>query len=369
MKVLQLGKFYPVKGGVEKVMYDLTKGLGKRGIHCDMLCVSLTGKYFEESVTSFSRIIAVKHFGKVASTYLSFHLIFWMRKNVNKYDIVHIHHPDPMASIALRLSNFKGSIILHWHSDIIKQKVLLKFYKPFQDYLLNKSKYIVGTTMIYLEQSMHVNNFLDKAIAIPIGIDINEYIVNWDKVTELKKIYSGKKIVFSLGRFIYYKGFEYLIGAAPYLDEDVVIIIGGDGSLFEECYRIKETLPNKEKIILTGYIETEEIASYFAACDIYAVSSVEKSEAFGITLIEAMMFGKPIISTDIKGSGITWVNENGITGLIVEPKNSSALAAAIKSIFQNKKLYDSMSLHARERFFNFFDIDKMITKTIEIYNN
>ena len=118
LRVLQLGKFYPIMGGVEKVMYDLMSGLSERGVPCDMLCALSQGSSRTFSINAHSRLIGCRTWMKVAATMISPDMIFSLRKRCRDYDIIHVHHPDPMACLALFLSGYKGKVILHWHADI-----------------------------------------------------------------------------------------------------------------------------------------------------------------------------------------------------------------------------------------------------------
>lgn len=106
MKILQIGKFYPIRGGVEKVMLDLTEGLSERGVDCDMLCASETPQVIE--LNGHGRVVCVKALAKWAATMISPGMVHWMRRTCREYDVVHIHHPDPMACLALFLSGYRG---------------------------------------------------------------------------------------------------------------------------------------------------------------------------------------------------------------------------------------------------------------------
>ena len=138
MRVLQLGKFYPIRGGVEKVMRDLTEGLANNGVECDMLCA-----WFEKGrektiipVGEKGRIIIFPTWFTASGTMIAPGMISYLRRHAKEYDIIHIHHPDPMAGLALRLSGYKGRVIFHWHSDILKRKALLAPYLPIQKWLI-----------------------------------------------------------------------------------------------------------------------------------------------------------------------------------------------------------------------------------------
>src|SRR5690606_28494093 len=137
MKVLQVGKFYPIRGGVEKVEYDLMLGLSNQCIRCDMLCAS-TEDHPGGTIhlNQFATIYVIPTQISVAATKLAPKMISKLRAIAKNYDVIHIHHPDPMACLALYLSHYKGKVVLHWHSDILKQKTLLRLYKPLQDWLI-----------------------------------------------------------------------------------------------------------------------------------------------------------------------------------------------------------------------------------------
>ncbi|WP_457564751.1 glycosyltransferase [Caminibacter sp.] len=367
MTILQLGKFYPPHyGGIQEVIYNLTEGLNKRGIKCDVLCSNLEKEYKEEIINSY-RVFRTKSYGLIASTSISPQMIFKLREIYKNYDIIHIHHPDPMAAFALLLSVKNKKILLHWHSDIVKQKFLLNFYLPFQKALLKKANKIITTTPKYFKESPYLQEFSDKCDYVPIGIDKNKFKVDEEKVKEIKENFKNKKIIFSLGRLIYYKGFEYLIESAEYLSDEYVILIGGEGPLRDELLKKIEKFGLGSKVKLIGRLENENLGNYYSACDLFVLPSIEKSEAFGIVQIEAMSFGKPVVATKIKGSGVDWVNKDGFSGINVEPKNPKALAKAFVTIMEDKNRYEMFCKNAKKRFLDNFTRDKMVDKIIKIY--
>ena len=124
----------------------------------------------------------------------------------------------------------------------------------------------------------------------------------------------------------------------------------------------------QENVRLVGYIEDRMLPAYFGACDVFALSSIMKTEAFGIVQLESMSCGKPVIATEIPGSGVAWVNESGVSGLNVPVRNPEALATAIKTVCDDPEKYRSFCKGARERFRKLFTLNEMIDKTIKIYN-
>ena len=368
MKVLQLGKYYPPDtGGIETVMYDITECLNKRGIKSDVLCSNKTYDYQEDIVNNY-KVIRTKSFGKYFSTSITPQMIFKLRRIVNEYDIIHIHLPDPMANLALFFANVRNQkIIIHWHSDIIKQKYLLKLYEPLQKWLLKKADSIIATTPKYIVESKYLRKFKNKCISIPIGINDERLKYDIQKVKEIRNKYQNKKIIFSLGRLVYYKGFEYLIKSANYLSDDYIILIGGSGPLKNELNNIiiKNNLGNKVKLL--GRVEDDELGSYYEACNLFCLPSIEKSEAFGIVQIEAMSFAKPVVATKIEGSGVDWVNEDNVSGVNVNVKDSKALAEAFELINSDINSYNGYCKNARERFNTLFKREKMVDKIIKLY--
>ena len=367
INVLHIGKFYPIQGGVEKVMFDIVSGLSNSNdVKCDMLCASATGKGQMFNV-GHSKIICTPTWFKTFATMISPKMIITLRRIAKEYDIIHIHHPDPMAALALRFSGFKGKVVLHWHADILKQKIALKLYEPLQKWLIYCADVVVGTTPKYLQCSPYLQNSSLKKICIPIGIDPMEY--NKSDVEKLRNKYVGKKIIFSLGRLVEYKGFQYLIEASKYLSDDYMILIGGSGPMRQSLDGLIQQLGVGEKVKLLGRISENELPVYYGLCDIYVLSSIWKTEAFGIVQIEAMSCGKPVIATHIEGSGVDWVNEDGVSGLNVNPKDAKGIAEAIKRILIDKEQYNHFSQGAKLRYVSLFRKGAMINACLDLYKS
>lgn len=368
MKILQLGKFYPIRGGVEKVMWNLTHGLSDRGILCDMLCACAGDDMPDGGVIRLNdhgRVICVRSWAKVSATMLSPAMICWLHRHCGEYDIIHIHHPDPMACLALRLSGFKGKVVLHWHSDILKQKTLLKFYKPLQSWLIRRADLILGTTPVYVAESPFLSDVQDKVAFLPIGID--SLLPQDDAVGDVCP--DGTVTVFSLGRLVEYKGFGYLVDAARFLPENFHIVIAGDGPLKESLQSRIDASGLSDRVSLIGRISDEEKVRWLMKCDLFCLSSVWKTEAFAIVQIEAMSCGKPVVATRIPGSGVPWVNVDGVSGINVEVENAEALARAVLAVTSDRDRYKEYCLAAKKRFEDNFTSQEMIRRCISIYSS
>lgn len=366
MKILQLGKFYPIRGGVEKVMYDLMSGLSERGIDCDMMCAGTEGYRGTVKVNDHGKVFVCRSWMKLAGTMICPTMITALRSRCRDYDIIHVHHPDPMATLALWFTGFKGKVVLHWHSDIVQQKTMLKIYMPLQKWLLKRADIIVGTTPVYLRNSPHLKEVQDKTTCLPIGIEpIRE--VDEKCITMIRDRYRGKKIIFSLGRLVPYKGYEHLIDAGQYLSDEYVILIGGQGPLYERLEEKIQDLGLQNGVKLLGRISDEELPAYYKACDLYCMSSIYKTEAFGIVQIEAMSCGKPLIATNIPESGVSWVNEHGVSGINVSPMDGKELAEAMLQILDNPDVYQKFAEGSRRRFNEVFRLEQMVEGAMGIY--
>lgn len=366
MKVLQIGKFYPIRGGVEKVMFDMMMGLSQEHVYCDMLCAAAEQQQPGTILLNeYARVLCVPTRVKLAATMISPAMVFQLRKIQGEYDVIHIHHPDPMACLALFLSGYKGPVVLHWHSDILKQKTLLKLYRPLQNWLLRKARFIVGTTPVYVRESPFLQNVQCKVTSIPIGI--SEVKPGQERVADIRAKYAGKKIIFSLGRLVEYKGYEYLIKAARRLNDDCVVLIGGKGPLKEHLQDLIDEQGVADRVKLIGFIGDKELPDYFGACDLFCLSSIWKTEAFAIVQLEAMACGKPVVATNIPESGVSWVNRNGVSGLNVDPQNTDALAEAIITILSDEQLYRRLSEGARLRYETLFTKKLMTENCLAMY--
>lgn len=374
-------------------MWDLTRGLGEAGVGVDMLCAKLRDDSVdyadrplveESSPRDFpsdtlvlrlgpsARVICVPALRKVAATMISPALCTVLRRMIREaaasgapYDVVHVHHPDPMAALALLLSGWKGRVVLHYHSDILKQKGLMKLYRPLQGWLLRRADRIVGTTPVYVAGSDYLKAFQDKVSYLPIGIE--PLVADDAVVRKIRSAHQGRKIVWSLGRLVGYKGYEYLVGAVKYLPEDYELVIGGEGPLHSELEEQARREGVASRVHLIGRTSDQEKAAWYAACDVFALSSIWRTEAFAIVQLEAMSMGRPVVSTRIPGSGVSWVNGDGVSGLTVPVCDPKALSDAIVTLCSDGS--GRYGEGARRRYEEMFTFGKMISGCIDMYRS
>jgi len=363
MKVLHLGKFCPPnEGGIEVFSFDLLEALNKKGIKADLLCF---GESTKEDIYNNFKYFACKMNIKLNSAPLSYDFVKTFQKIANDYDIIHIHSPNPLAEV-LSLFTDKKTII-HWHSDIVKQKVIYQFYKPVQKKVLQKAKKIIVTSPQYLNTSDQLKNYKDKAVIIPLGLNTKRLEIKDKNIEEFEKIknkINNKKIVLAVGRLVEYKGFEYLVEASRFLKDDIIVLIAGGGPLYDRLQNKINDLSLSNKVLLLGRIN--DVSIFMKSSDLFCLPSISRNEAFGLVLVEALYFGKPLVTTNVEGSGMNYVNIHNETGLVVSPKDPKALAKTINMILSDKNLYSQFSKNAKERFKE-FEINSIADRLINLY--
>lgn len=367
MRILQLTKYYPPQmGGIESATFDITEGLNTAGIPCDVLCAHPGSKTVIEEHNGY-KIFRVGSVTTISATSIAPKMVSLLAKLMNSYDILQVHFPNPMVALAIFLSRPKAKIIVHWHSDIIRQRKLYFFYQHLEQWVLRRADVIIGTSNSYIDASRALAPYKHKVVSVPLGISTDRFIWNDVSVANIKRKYKNKNIVFGLGRLVYYKGFEQLIQAAEFLNDDTIVLIGGEGELRDELQHLINERGVQNKVKLLGRVSDAELASYYQACDVFCLPSTKRSEAFGVVQLEAMYFGKPIVATNIEGSGVNWVNQHGVTGINVAVSNPHELATALTTILCDKQLAKQYSEASKSRFNDLFTQEKMVNKLSEVY--
>jgi rhamnosyl/mannosyltransferase len=363
LKVLHIYKdYFPVLGGIENHVRLLCSELAKdENFQVEVLVTNQGFRTVVEKEANV-RIIKTAWLGKFASTPLSLSLFNWAIKL--KPDLIHVHFPYPLGELAVLLKGNIEKIVLTYHSDIVKQKRLLSLYRPFLKKILKRAKVIIVSNSKYIQTSDFLYDYREKIQVIPYGIDLDRFAYRDEKkIGEIKKKYPGPLTLF-VGKLRYYKGLKYLIESAK--DVDGKILIVGDGILKDELEEKigKDNL--KEKVFFTGEVTEKELSSFYQAADIFVLPSSHKSEAFGISILEAMASGLPVISTEL-GTGTSFVNLNNKTGLVIPPRDSVALSQAINYLLKNKSLREEFGKVGRERAQKYFHKELMVSRIKKLY--
>ena len=362
MKILQISNYYfPFIGGIEQVTRDCSDAL--KGEHeVKVFCFNHEkGDKIDE--VDGVEIIRAGCFAKVASQSLSFSYGKLLKKTLREFapDVVIFHYPNPFAAHFLlkRLKRLKNcKLVVWWHLDITKQKILGKLFKGQNKRLLRRADKVVATSPKYIEGSRFLQSVREKCVVIPCCVNDSRMHPGAGvlaRAEELKKENEGKTVCLAMGRHVPYKGIEYLVRASKLLDENFLVWIGGRGPLTEE---LKALAADDKKVTFLGRVENDELVSRILACDIFCFPSITKNEAFGIALAEAMAYAKPAVTFTIEGSGVNYVSLNGLTGIEVENRNVAAYAEAIKKLASDAQLRKTYGENAKRRVEELFTNEK-----------
>lgn len=363
IKVLQINKlYYPVTGGVERVVQQLAEGLANRA-DMKVLACQKKGRGTVETINGVE-IYKSGSLGVAFSMPVSLSFFASFNRLKKDRDIIHIHMPFPLADIAVRLFGFKGKIVLWWHSDIVKQKKLLQLYGPFLRALLKRADLIITATKGHIDGSDWLPDYRDKCAIIPFGVDTALLKKSAAVSAAPKSVGLPVQFLF-VGRLIYYKGCDVLLDAFSKVSGAELVIIG-EGPLEPQLKEQTARLSMSGKVRFVGGVGDDELAEAFSACDVFVLPSVAKSEAFGLVQIEAMAYGKPVINTELQ-SGVPYVSLNGVTGLTVPPSDANALADAMQSLVDEPGLREKFGKAAYERARSEYSMETMLNRVLDEY--
>ena len=362
MRILQISKYYyPFIGGIEQVARDCSNSL-KENHNIKVFCFNHEKGNSVDAVDDIE-VIRAGCFAKIASQSLSTSYGKLLKGTFKKFkpDLVIFHYPNPFAAhyllkILKKYPNCK--LVVYWHLDIVKQKILGKLFNGQTKRLLKRAVKVLATSPNYIEGSKFLSDNRDKCEVLSCCVNSRRLDVTEKDVqlaNDIKIRYADKTICFAIGRHVPYKGLEYLVRASKYLDDTFKIFIGGDGPLSDSLKTLAE---GDGKIEFLGRVKDEELKAYLLACDVFCFPSITKNEAFGIALAEAMYLGKPAVTFNIPGSGVNYVSLDKCTGLEVENGNYERYAEAIKMLASDNQLREEFGKAAKSR------VEAMFTEKI-----
>ncbi|SMB29654.1 Glycosyl transferase family 1 [Serratia proteamaculans] len=364
LKVLHFYKtYYPDSfGGIEQVIFQLSEAGACHQIESTTLSLSTRGDIDNERVGMHTAYYAATNF-EVASTPFSVSAISKFKALAAQADIIHYHFPFPFMDLVHFIAGVKKPTVVSYHSDIVKQKLALKMYTPLMNQFLSSVDCIVAASPNYVETSPVLQKYLPKVKVIPYGLDKKSYPVADEAHLERWRQQVGDRFFLFVGAFRYYKGLHILLEAIQHTDFPLVII--GAGPIEAELKQQAQDLGLKN-IHFLGALPDEDKAALLELCYSVVFPSHLRSEAFGITLLEGAMYGKPLISSEI-GTGTTYINIDQETGLVVPPSDPQALRAAMTTLWQDPELAQRYGANAAKRFQALFTSERMAESYIELY--
>ncbi len=355
MRVVHVGKYYwPYERGIETYLKTLAEGLAPI---CDLtvLVSNDNNETIEEKIGGV-RVVRLGRSLHLNST--DFLLGLPKKLKDLKPDIVHIHLPNPWAETSWKLAGRPGRLFVSYHSDIIRQKYLLKLYAPFHRSTLDSAEKIIVATPNHIKFSPFLSKLPEEKLeVIHYGLPPIDFPAPQSR---------ERPFILSVGQLVYYKGFDVLIKAlagAPGFD----LVIVGCGPLEKELKKLAEDQGVARRVKFPGHVSHEELLQYYSDCEFFVLPSTVRSEAFGIVQLEAFQAGKPVISTDLP-SGVPYVNLDGKTGIVVPPGDVRALNGAIKALHGDPERRLRLGNAARERALTEFSAQEMVKRTFALYS-
>ena len=357
MKILHVNKFYtPVLGGIERVVQDIAEGLEKKGYTNEVLACGGKWRGGVEDINGI-RVYRAGRVGMLLGMPISLSFFSLFRKRVKEADAVFLHHPFPLAFLAHLFFGRSKKLFVWYHSDIVRQRISGLLIRPMIHKVLRRANKIFVASNNLLGHSSMLRGIREKCVVIPFGIDLTKFEDTDAIRNEARAIHSryGTPLILSVGRPVYYKGFEYLIHAMQGVDAKLLII--GSGPLERQLKNLARELKLSESVFFLPHVPS--LLPYYYACDFFVLPSCEASEAFGIVQLEAMACGRTVINTNLR-TGVPEVNIDGETGITVPPKDSHTLHDAILKLIGDRKLCERFSMRARERVEERFRMEKFI---------
>lgn len=346
MRVLHVGKFYPpFAGGMEYFLADLIGAQQALGLEVAALVHHEDPGWRGSGPTMGDRpplIYRVPCLGRVLYVPLSPSFPGWLNRIIRNFapDLLHLHLPNTSALTALMLPRARRlPWVVHWHADVvastIDRRLALAYglYRSFEQSLLRRSRAIIVTSPPYLAASQALQAWRERCVTIPLGLDPSR--LQSPDTTCLAKALAlwgeASLRVLAIGRLTYYKGHEILIRASASLPGVQTLIVGG-GEYRQRLERLIKTLNLCGRVQLTGHLAVAEVAALLGSCDLVCLPSLERTEAFGLVLLEAMGYAKPVVVSDIPGSGAPWLVRRAQNGILTPPGDSQALAIALSDL-------------------------------------
>lgn len=364
MRVLHFYKTYlpDSMGGIEQVIFQLCDSSDRLGIDNTVLTLSNDPAPGPISIRQHKVHQARMDF-QLASTGFSYSVFKKFRELAAEADVINYHFPWPFMDLVHFCSALNKPYVVTYHSDIVRQRHLLKLYRPLMRRFLNGADRIVAASPNYVHTSDVLKEYRDKTQIITYGLNKASYPQRDAERIAQWKAKLGERFFLFVGVMRYYKGLHILLDALKGVDYPVVIV--GAGPLEKELHAQAQALGLRNLHFLGRLGDEDKVALLELSYAIVFPSHL-RSEAFGISLLEGAMYGKPMISSEI-GTGTSYINIHNETGLVVPPSNPEAFREAMRTLWDNPAQAREMGIRAEERYRQLFTSEEMGRKWLQLY--
>jgi rhamnosyl/mannosyltransferase len=339
-----VGKYYPpVRGGIETFLKDLLAALKKEGVDCGAVVHEPSSLSASDIKREEVNLWKAASFGEVLYTPISPGFPAALTRALASFSphIIHFHLPNVSAFWCLAMPLARNvPWVIQWQSDVVpssidnRLRLAYRFYRPFEQALIGRSRAVIASSKPYLDASLPLRRWIKKCHVVPLGLNPDRLPrPGQDVISDGERSWKGKESlrVLAVGRLTYYKGFDVLLKAVKGLKRVAVQIVG-DGALRKDLTEKIRALNLEDRVSLRGEVCDEELQGLFATAHCLCLPSIERTEAFGIVLLEAMHYGLRVAASDIPGSGVGWVVKSSGSGFLFQPGDPSSLAETLELI-------------------------------------
>lgn len=354
MRVLHIGKYYPpAPGGIETFTAILARAQAASGQSVAVLAHAAARRWRSSSRSDGAIAIhEAGRWGQLSYAPLSPAFPWQLQRCIRQHrpDLLHIHVPNTSAFAALLVPAARRlPWVVHWHADIpldsasTTLRLAYPFYRPWERALLARADAVIATSAAYRDASTALRPFLDKVEVIPLALE------EADPPPSAPELWPGPgRRLLAVGRLSHYKGFEVLLDALAALPGFVLLLIGAGEREAALRERIR-ALGLETRVRMAGQVDQATLEQAYAQAEIFCLPSLDRAEAFGMVLLEAMRAGLPCVASAIPGSGVGEVVAAGHSGLLVPPNDAVALAAALRRLDQDEPLRSAFGRSGQAR--------------------
>ena len=367
MRVLFVYKDYaPVVGGIENHIRLLAEGLQQRGVDVRVL-VTNTGFCTRQEVIHGVPVIKTGRLLNLSSAPISLAFYPWLCRLEKDVDISHLHFPYPPGELGQLFLGRSRRFVLTYHSDIVRQKVLGLMYRPFLWQVLRRADLITVSNPVYVHTSPFLCHFASKCRIIHHGVDLSRFVPTAEieaRAAALRQRYGGRPLVLFVGRLRHYKGLDVLLEAMPQVPAHLLIV--GAGPMADAWQRQAVEAGLTDRVAFLGQVAEMDLMAAFYAADLFVLPSTNRAETWGAVQIEAMACGLPVVCTEL-GTGTSYVNQDGVTGIVVPPRDPDALAGAVCRLLADEALRRQMGEAGQKRVRREFSLEAMLHQVMAFY--
>lgn len=366
MRIVHLYKDYfpPVRGGIEQTVARMARAQVAAGNEVTVLTSAHGGHRDRDERIDGVRVVRCAEWARFASAPLCPGMPAALARL--SADVFHLHYPNPTGELSWLLARPRGAMVVTYHADVVRQAALMPLYGPFARAVLACAAVIMPTSEAYIARSPFLRPHRVKCLVVPHGVDLERFEGlqrAGGPAAALRARYGSPLVVF-VGRLRYYKGLDVLLDAMPAVRGRLVIV--GDGPEETRLRARTAALGLGDRVAFAGVVSDDALLAHLAAADVGVMPSTLPSEAWGMAMVEMMAAGLPVVCTEL-GTGTTFVNRDGESGLVVPPGDPTALAAALNRLLADEALRARLGAGARARARALFSREAMMAGVLEAY--